>query len=169
MGTNYENVVKGLRCWSGEKACDLCIYDELVLEEEEKTCVNLVAEDALELIFEQKAEIERLTEELNKQRNLYLKEFGSNANALAKNAELQSKIDKLKERNYWLESEHEYQCEKSYFEGVEKGKEQAEKYTAKDIYDFAKDFFEWDEEGFCSSLKDWLKERYGVEVKDEKN
>ena len=50
------------------------------------------------------------------------------------NAELQKQLDELKERNYWLESEHEYQCEKSQFKGVEKGQEQTVKDTAKGIY-----------------------------------
>lgn len=40
---------------------------------------------------------------------------------------LQAENELLKERNYWLESEHEYQCEKSYFEGVEKGQKDTEK------------------------------------------
>lgn len=35
---------------------------------------------------------------------------------------------------------------------------------AKEIFRFAKGFFEWDEEGFVSNLKDWLAERYGIEV-----
>lgn len=43
-------------------------------------------------------------------------------------------------------------------------KKQAVKDTAKEIYDFAKRFFEWDEEGFVSSLKSALYEHYGVEV-----
>ena len=46
---------------------------------------------------------------------------------------MQAEIERLTERNYWLQSNHEYQCEKSYFEGVEKGKEQAVKDTAKEI------------------------------------
>lgn len=41
--------------------------------------------------------------------------------------------------------------------------EQAVKDTAKEIWDFAKDFFEWDEEGFVRELKEVV-ERFGVEV-----
>lgn len=57
---NKEDIINGLRCMAGQKACDLCKYNDLA-EQREETCMNLVAEDAIELISEQKAEIERLT------------------------------------------------------------------------------------------------------------
>jgi hypothetical protein len=40
---------------------------------------------------------------------------------------------------------------------------QAVKDTAKEIYDFAKNFFIWDEEGFVRELKELVQD-YGVEV-----
>lgn len=44
---------------------------------------------------------------------------------VTEHAEQKSEIERLKERNYWLESHHEYECEKSYFEGIEKGREKS--------------------------------------------
>ena len=85
-----------------------------------------------------------------------------------KNAELQRQVDELKERNYWLESEHEYQCEKSYFEGVEKGQERAVKDTAREIWnDITSYYFALRVLGNCTVELDKLAEfwhKRGVEV-----
>ena len=74
-------------------------------------------------IHEQKAEIERLSikvwnYEQPARTPLYNNEsmvncnlvtcYNENADLKAKNAELQKQLDELKERNYWLESEHQY-------------------------------------------------------------
>lgn len=85
--------------------------------------------------FEQKAEIEQLTERLDYFQKLSDYHEGNQKELEAKNTELQKQVDELKERNYWLESEHEHQCEKSYFDGVEKGQQQAVKDTAEKFAD----------------------------------
>lgn len=109
----------------------------------------------------QKAEIERLTEE---KQSLIGRKAGldySYNQVKEKNAELQKQVYELKEQ--FLST-----CEnchlKKDIELLRYQKEQAVKDTAKEIYDYAKDFFEWDEEGFVASLKYALEERYGVEV-----
>lgn len=81
-------------------------------------------------------EIERLTEELEMAKRVDKTSNSTIACLSKEKAELQKQVDELKERNYWLESEHEYQCEKSYFEGVAKGQEQAVKDTAKEIWEY---------------------------------
>ena len=51
-----------------------------------------------------------------------------------------------------------------YINRLKAKNEQIRKETAREIYDFAHDFFEWDEEGFCRELASLLKQKYGVEV-----
>ena len=135
IDNNIEFIVKQSRASKWQKEVILETIQRL---QEERACfANKVSlyqklldeefEPLKETIKKQKAEIERLTKWYDTQSGLY--------NDLQdENKELQEQVDKLKERNYWLESEHEYQCEKSYFEGVEKGKEQAVKDTAKELF-----------------------------------
>ena len=46
-----KEIKKGLRCMAGEIPCDLCFYHERA-EHQEMNCINLVAEDSLDLINE---------------------------------------------------------------------------------------------------------------------
>ena len=57
---------------------------------------------------------------------------------------------------------------KVYYENIviPKLKEQSRKETAEKIYDFAKGFFEWDEEGFVWELTKYIKTELGVEIKE---
>jgi predicted RNase H-like nuclease (RuvC/YqgF family) len=124
--------------------------------------------------FKAQEEIERLTEEnkeLEKTVNdmswiIKIHKYCVGANHCQNRSdgefELQKQVDELKEERQTLVTKYnqtdeavDYWCEKC---------KQAVKDTAKDIFDYAKDFFEWDEEGFVSSLKYALKKRYGVEV-----
>lgn len=124
-----------------------------------------------------KAEIERLTEEANQDTVTHIDICTENLSLRKQNAELQKQVDELKER-YLEESKERCKFEQLYEKkchdhnigaGVqrshwEKKVQQAVKDTVKEVYDYAKDFFKWDEEGFVSSLKYALENRYGVEV-----
>jgi hypothetical protein len=134
---NEEDIINGLRCMAGQKACDLCKYNDLA-EQGDGTCMNLVAEDTLELISEQKAEIERLTEEkkeLEKTVNdmswiIKIHKYCVGANHCQNRSdgefELQKQVDELKEKQV-------IECH-GMLKGCDMVK-QAVKDTAKEIYD----------------------------------
>ena len=166
---NEEDIINGLRCMAGQKACDLCKYNDLA-EQGEGTCMNLVAEDTLELISEQKAEIERLTSSVLK----YAETLG---NEQRKSAELQKQVDELKER-YLEESKERCELEQRYKKiqhvhniGVgtqrkhwEKKVHQAVKDTAKEICDLILEHWEKKQFVECDWLRVAISEKYGVEV-----
>ena len=52
-----------------------------------------------------------------------------------------------------------------HFLDIEQYKKQERKETAREIYNFAKDFFEWDEEGFVRELASYIS-HYGVEIEE---
>ena len=53
----------------------------------------------------------------------------------------------------------------AYYWLGQKRHDEIAKETAREIYiDFVKDFFEWDEESFKSAFKEYIKEKYGLEV-----
>lgn len=56
-----EEIVKALECLAGHKACDLCKYDDLAVQDGERTCVNIVAEEAIDIIHRLQNENARLT------------------------------------------------------------------------------------------------------------
>mgnify|MGYP003288068378 CR=1 FL=1 len=53
---NVGMIENALKCLAGQKACDLCVYDDRSMQDGESTCINLVAEDALDLIHRLKDE-----------------------------------------------------------------------------------------------------------------
>ena len=61
-----EEIVKALECWAGGKDCDWCAYGYYALKNEGKTCIDLLAEDALDLIHRLQEENSRLKKELEK-------------------------------------------------------------------------------------------------------
>lgn len=140
----------------------------------------------LDLIHRQKAEIERLAEEMQ----AYIKdyEFVKNeyVNALTtlretnqKNAELQKQVDELTDKNMELRlnaidlmneiSEHknDYARLNEAYVNLNNLYQQAVKDTAKEIWKKGKHFYRQyplsTEVGLCC-LRDWIKETYGVEV-----
>ena len=132
------------------------------------------------IFYEQKAEIKLLTEERDKYKGLYEtmyrqyadlreKEFDFEALKKEKNdyvdksLELQKQVDELEELNAKnLDSIESVQAWRCRFRC--ELTQQAVKDTAKEIYDYADNFFKRDEEMFVDSLKYAIKERYGVEV-----
>lgn len=137
------------------------------LTEENSNFKKLVKslEDLKETLLQERAErikqVDELTEELANERNAVIT-FQESANAhrlkvgevLKQNAELQKQVDELKK---WLDM-------KEHYIAISKDNEkQAVKDAVKELYDFAKDFFEWDEEGFVRELKEFV-QGYDVEV-----
>ena len=116
--------------------------------------VNSMFETTMEL----RKEIEQLTRESDEMFDRHVKENQAASILIEKRnneiAELQKQVDELKK---WLDM-------KEHYIAISKDKEQqAVKDTAKEIYDFAKGFFTWDEEGFVRELKELVQD-YGVEV-----
>lgn len=152
-----EEIVKALECKVGgcmicESVNASCLYDMSSYCDHEKHL-----KDILDLIHrlqienaDQKAEIERLTEE-----NGQLK--GYNSGLEYENAELQKQVDELKEQNAQLSEMADY--DKGHKEGYEHG----EKTTAKEILILAEDY-NCGEKDDIDNFMLALKERYGVEV-----
>lgn len=146
---NEEDIINGLRCMAGQKACDLCKYNDLA-EQGEGTCMNFVAEDTIELISEQKAEIERLTEE-----NKAIRINCENARNITgqmfdKNDELQKQVDELKSNEIYYETR---------IKNLKEAYHQAEKDTVKKVADWLDN-----EKGYCG-LGYLVKKQFGGEVK----
>ena len=127
-----DDIVKALECCV-KNGCRQCPYMAKKVD-----CVSLKRSenDALNLIHrlqEENAELRESNEGFDKL-NIELCEMVQKQ---------KTEIERLTEKNYALKSSHEYECEKSYFEGVEKAREQAVKDTAKEIlqsfYDNCKD------------------------------
>ena len=59
------------------------------------------------------------------------------------------------------------ECEllKGFLSEYDKGYLDGKKETAEKIYNFAKDFFTWDEEGFVRELAEYI-ENFGVKIKE---
>ena len=57
---NDDDIIKGLVCLAGDRACNLCKYDDLAMQDGERTCVNIVAEEAIKLIKHLKDEKEEI-------------------------------------------------------------------------------------------------------------
>lgn len=115
-----EEIVKALKVVGKETLA--FAYDK-----EQKQFKYVTAKEILDLIHRLQEERACFANKVSLYQKLLDEEFEPLKETIKKQ---KAEIDKLKERNYWLESEHEYQCEKSYFEGVEKGREQAVKDTA---------------------------------------
>lgn len=194
---NVGMIETALKCWRGKKACDLCVYDDRAMQDSERTCINLVAEDALDIIHrsqrkneiqrkiieyqnglpdlveQQKAEIERLTEERNEYKGLYEtmyrkwsdlsdKEFNCDALRKEKNeyfdkaVELQKQADELKAENTELHKEHTILIAGSILQKQDIVKETAKEICLKIIKDQPQPIKEkWVE---------WFKKEYGIEV-----
>jgi regulator of replication initiation timing len=57
---NVGMIENALKCLAGQKACDLCAYDDLAMQDGERTCIDLAAEDTLDLIRRLQSEVQRL-------------------------------------------------------------------------------------------------------------
>ena len=118
-----EEIVKALECLAGHKACDLCKYDDLAMQDGERTCVNIVAEEAIDLIHRLQTEIKRLKE--------------NNANQVRMRCDMQRKFDDL--QNLCIEQKEEIERLKSFIDFrtanvmCDKCKEQTVKDTQKEI------------------------------------
>ena len=157
-----EDIVKVMKC-----CAESCLYcDECPLRED-SWCSNKVLPMGIDLIHRQKAEIERLTEELKNERvcrstmAIYEIELKK---ANDKNAELQKQVDELQDRLA------------SVLVGIKadellcaKGVEQAVKDTTKEILitaiqlsDMCESFYE-----FQNRLIDLIEVNYNVEIAQE--
>ena len=106
----------------------------------------------------QKAETERLTEELD----LANETIDRNNKRYKKvSIERQKALDRVD----FLEDAllDKIRRNEELITAIKQAEQQAVKDTAKEIYDFAKNFFTWDEEGFVRELKEFVQD-YGVEV-----
>lgn len=105
--------------------------------------------------IEQKAEIERLTEEINQRREMMRRMDCNYATELQKNAELQKQVNELKAENTELYKEHT-----TLIAGSILAKQNIAKDTAKEILQEGK---------YClsKSLQEWIKERFGLEENNE--
>ena len=125
-------------------------------------CKAIMMTDILDLIHRLQSENERLTRESDEMFDRHAKENQAASLLIEKRnneiAELQKQVDELKAENTELYKEHTTLIAGSILQ-----KKQAVKDTVKEIYDFAKGFFTWDEEGFVRELKE-LVQGYGVEV-----
>ena len=52
----------------------------------------------------------------------------------AKFLDCQKEAETLRNKNYWLQSEHESECEKSYFDGVQEGQKQTREYVTSEAF-----------------------------------
>lgn len=136
---------------------------------------KLTDEEIVNVIAEQKAEIERLTEErktANKHDVMYW--FNAYKECVAdyeeygiKNAELQKQVDELKEE---LDKAYETERANIQAEIAEAGtschwcKQQAVKDTAKEICDLILEHWEKKQFVECDWLRVAISEKYGVEV-----
>lgn len=152
-----EDIVKALGCCKKNEIENTCAYcsdcpaSDWDCEEGITDCTVDLFQKAINLIYRLQSENKTLKTELRKECEEH-EEFTKKA---------KEEIERLTERNYWLESEHEYQCEKSYFEGVKKGQEQAVKDTSKEIcLKIIKD----QPKPIKEKWVEWFKKEYGVEV-----
>ena len=60
-----KEIKKGLECLAGHKPCDLCFYNELA-EQQETCCINVVAEDDIDYIYELESENKRLRKKIRR-------------------------------------------------------------------------------------------------------
>lgn len=124
-------------CQSKEKKCKECPFHEFG-----SGCLDVIITDTLDLINLQKAEIERLTGEINQRREMMSRMDCNYATEIQKNAELQKQVDKA-----WLE--------------VGKMCMEERTNTAKEILQIIKAY---DEEDYLQDLENVIAKRYGVEV-----
>ena len=161
--TNEEIVKAYEYCVANASGCDGCPYDDW-------GCA-VHAKDIIEIIHRQKAEIERLTEEKDKYQEKWQTSYTNELN-------LQKQVDELNKVITSLKYAHlQDECKladlistcKRAIELSDEWKakfKQAVKDTAKEIY---AQVLEWlpvneDYHWFITTLENWLKERYGMEV-----
>lgn len=167
---NVGMIENALKCLAGQKACDLCVYDDRAMQDGERTCINLVAEDTLDLINRLQEEIERLTEEKYQvEQNLKQCENGYELELhtarydmrvnMEKVAKLQKQVDELTKR---CEIAEGTKNRLTIFDRMAIH-DKAVKDTAKKIYDMAEKHNNGYENDMCRFQIE-LAERYGLEV-----
>lgn len=60
----------------------------------------------------------------------------------------------------------ESEYDDGYADGYDSGKDDGKKYGAIAVYNFVKDFMEWDEEGIQTAIKKMIETKYNIEVKE---
>ena len=70
--------------------------------------------------------------------------------------------DHVEEQQYSDESEYD----DGYADGYDSGKDDGKKEGAIAVYNFVKDFMEWDEEGIQTAIKKMIETKYNIEVKE---
>ena len=65
-----------------------------------------------------------------------------------------------------LQDSDESEYDDGYADGYDSGKDDGKKEGAISVYNFVKDFMEWDEEGIQTAIKKMIETKYNMEVKE---